>query len=72
MSGNEKMVPFELALFGVGRMEYYIIQGKQPLDAFSDALIDSIAKFGSLIAEELIRSFFQGLKTLFKDVFNLW
>jgi hypothetical protein len=66
------MIPFDLALYGISQLDYYLKQGKVPLDAFSDALIDTISKFGALIAEEVIRQFFLGLKTLFKDVFSLW
>lgn len=72
MSGDNEMIPLDLALYGLSRMDSYLKQGKAPLDAFTDAGIDAIAKFGSIIAEELIREFFQGIKTLFKDVFNLW
>jgi hypothetical protein len=68
---NDYKVPFDLGAYGFSRLVYHLNQGKNLPDAFSDALIDTIAKFGSLIAEDVIRRFFQGLKALFKDIFGI-
>jgi hypothetical protein len=66
------MIPFELSLYGLSQRDHYLKQGKAPLDAFSDAAIDATGQFGAIIAEELIKALFQGIKLLFKDKFRMW
>jgi hypothetical protein len=66
------MIPFELGLYIYSQMDQYLKQGKAPIDAFSDAVIDAGAKYVGLIAEDVSKAIFQGLKQLFKDIFRLW